>query len=190
VPGQIEQSLGDTFVEGTLPVLKDVQNISLLAHQFVVNLIENTDRINSIFANLEDATQRLKQAIDKNQHEFHTLSQNMSEVSSALADRKDGVRPLLTKLNQLMGGVKGQEAEEIFGKLNGILGSVSRMVEKTEQGSNSLSQLLYDDHFYNNLNQTLGNLDKLVVDLKTHPWRYVNFSFFGKTQGNGQAKKE
>jgi phospholipid/cholesterol/gamma-HCH transport system substrate-binding protein len=190
VPGKIEQSLGDTVIEGTLPALKDVQNLSLLANQFVANLIENTDRINIIFSNLEDTTRQLKETIDKNQHEFHTLSQNMSGVSSVLADRKNGVRPLLTKLNQLMEGVQGQEAGEILTKINALLNSVSRIVEKTELRSNSLSRLLYDDHFYNNLNKTLGNLDKLVVDLKSHPWRYFNFSVFGRTQGHEQAETE
>ncbi len=188
VPGKIEPSLGDTVIEGTLPALQDVQNISLLVNQFVANLIENTDRINSIFTNLEDTTRQLRETIDKNQHEFHILSQNMSEVSSVLADRKDGVRPLLTKLNRLMEGVQGREAEEILNKLNTILGSVGRIVEKTELKSNSLSRLLYDDHFYSNLNKTLGNLDTLVVDLKSHPWRYFNFSIFGRTQGHEQAE--
>ena len=114
----------------------------------------------------------------------------MSGVSSVLADRKNGVRPLLTKLNQLMEGVQGQEAGEILTKINALLNSVSRIVEKTELKSNSLSRLLYDDHFYNNLNKTLGNLDKLVVDLKSHPWRYFNFSVFGRTQGHEQAETE
>jgi phospholipid/cholesterol/gamma-HCH transport system substrate-binding protein len=182
VPGKIEQSLGDTVIEGTLPALKDVQNLSLLANQFVANLIENTGRINT--------TRQLKETIDKNQHEFHTLSQNMSEISGVLADRKNGVRPLLTKLNQLVEGVQGQEAGEIPNKINALLNSVSRIVEKTELRSNSLSRLLYDDHFYNNLNKTLGNLDKLVVDLKSHPWRYFNFSVFGRTQGHEQAETE
>jgi len=190
VPGEIEQSLGDAFVEGTFPALKDAQNISLLANQFVANLIENTDRINNIFSSLEGAAQQLQQTINQNQHEFHTVSQNMSEVSSALVDSKNGVRPLLTKLNQLMEGVEGKEAKALAEKLDSILGSVGRMVEKTEKGSNSFSQLLYDDHFYNNLNQTLGNLDKVLIDLRAHPWRYINLSIFGKTQGRKKAKKE
>ncbi len=190
LPGEIEQSFGDMFVEEALPSLKDAQNISLLASQFVANLMENTDRINRIFSNLEDTTQQLKQTIHRNQQEFDALSQNMSEVSSALADRKDGVRPLLTKFNQLMERVKDIEARELAEKLHNILGSVEAVLEKTGQGSSSLSQLLYDDRFYNNLNQTLGNLDKLIIDLKSHPWRYFGFSIFGNKQGRGEAKKE
>jgi phospholipid/cholesterol/gamma-HCH transport system substrate-binding protein len=190
VPGQTGQGLEDIFLEEGLPVLKDARNISSLVSQFVTNLIENTDKINSIFTNLEDTTQQLKQTIYRNRQEFDTLSWNMSEVSRALADSKDGVRPLLTKLNQLMAEMEGKKAKELSEKLYNILGSIERILDKTAQGESSLSHLLYDDHFYDNLNRTIGNLDKLVIDLKTHPWRYVNFSLFGKRQCHTEAKKE
>ena len=190
VQGQSELSLEAELFEGTLPALKDVQKVSLLASQFVANLIENTDKINSIFANLEDTTQTLKQSINNNQQEFHILSQNMTKISRALADSNSGVGPLLEKLNQLMHGVKGKEVKEIATKLDNILGSIGRVLDKIEQGNNSLTQLLDDDDFYNNLNQTLGNLDKLLIDFKAHPWRYVNFSVFGKTQGHKPVQQE
>ena len=32
---------------------------------------------------------------------------------------------------------------------------------------------------YNNLNNAAANLDKLMVDLKANPKRYVSFSVFG-----------
>jgi phospholipid/cholesterol/gamma-HCH transport system substrate-binding protein len=190
VPGQTEQGFGDLFLDQALPTLKDAHNISSLASQFVANLIENTGKINSIFANLEDTTRQLKQTIYRNQQAFDALSKNMSEASNALADSKDGVRPLLTKLNQLMAGVEGSEAKELPKKLYNILGSIEKILDRTEQGESSLSHLLYDDLFYNNLNQTIGNLDKLIIDLKAHPWRYVNFSFFGKRKGYKEVKKE
>lgn len=187
VPGQVEKGFGDTFTESALPAMQDVKDISLLAGQFVANLIENMDKINSIFSNLEETTRYLKQTISKNQQEFHTLSRNMSEVSSALADSKDGVKPFLTKLNQLMEEV---EAKELAEKLNYALGSVGKVLDETGQGKNSLGKLLYDDSFYNNLDKTLSNLDKLLIDLKIHPWRYVSFSVFGRKQNCKEVKTE
>jgi phospholipid/cholesterol/gamma-HCH transport system substrate-binding protein len=190
VPGQTEQGLEDFFLDGTLPTLKDAQNISSLASQFVANFVENTGKINNIFTNLEDTTQQLKQTIYKNQQEFDALSRNMSEAFSALADSRGGLRPLFTKLNQLMEGIEGSEAKELLKKLYNILGNIEKILDKTVQGDSSLSHLFYDDCFYNNLNQTIGNLDKLIIDLKSHPWKYVNFSLFGKRQGCGEAKEE
>ncbi len=190
VSGQVKQSFGDTFTENAFPAMQDVKNISLLAGQFVASLVENVDKINNIFTNLEEMTRYLKQTVSNNGQEFHILNRNISEVSDALADSKDGVRPLLTKFNQLMEGVEANETKELVDKLSRALSSVGKVFDETEQRKNSLGKLLYDDGLYNNLNGTLDNLDTLLIDFKTHPWRYVNFSLFGPRQSFKRVKSE
>jgi len=190
VPGHVEQSMWGTIFESTMPALGDVQNISALTSQFIANLIANTDKINSIFSNLEDTTYRFKKTLHDNQHNFHIVSQNMSEVSSALAHGKDGVGPLLKNINQLMQGVEGVAWQELAMKFDSILSSVSKILNKMAQDHNSVSQLLDNDEFYTNLNQTLGDLDALLVDFKTRPWRYINFSVFGKKQSQQPTQRE
>ena len=190
VPGQIEPSLGEGLSEGALPALKDVQNISLLAGQFAASLVANIDKINSIFTNIEDAAQTLKRSINNNQQEFYILSRNISEISNALASSDSGVGPLLENLNQLLRGVEGKKVKELVTKLDDTLGSMGRILDKVGQEDNSFNQLLDDGDFYNHLNQTLASLNKLLVDLKAHPWRYVNFSLFGNMQRCKQVSQE
>ncbi|HEY0769403.1 MAG TPA: MCE family protein, partial [Sphingobacteriaceae bacterium] len=36
-----------------------------------------------------------------------------------------------------------------------------------------------DEKMYSNLNSAAENLDKLMIDLKANPKRYVSFSVFG-----------
>jgi phospholipid/cholesterol/gamma-HCH transport system substrate-binding protein len=187
VPGQVELSYEDIFTERVLPSLENVQNVFLLADKFLTNLIDNTDKINSIFSSLESVAHQLKQTLNKNKQEFDVVSQTISEVAHALADSKTGVRPLLTKCNQLM---EETEVQEITAKLNHILSGIDHVLDKTGQGRNSLSRLLYDDDFYNSLNKTLDNLDKLIIDLRSHPWRYISLSIFGKKQGSEKVKKK
>ena len=190
VSGHIEKSLGETFVESALPTLNDAKDISLLASQFVSNLVENTDKINAIFTNLEQTVRQLRETVDVNQKGINALGQNMTEVSSALSDRENGVRPLLAKLNLLLEGVKGKDIQEILVKLKGVSSNVENVLDKTTQGENSLSKLLYDDSLYTNLDQTLLSLNHLLVDMKAHPWRYVSFSIFGKNRHYEKSEEE
>lgn len=190
IPGQVKQSLSEAFVETALPTLNDARDISLLTSQFVASLAENTDKINSIFTNLEATMQKLRETVNFNQYGINRVSQNLTELSNVLADSKNGIRPLLTKFNQLIEGLEGQEAKVAATELNNILGSLAKVLDKIEKGENSLSRLLHDNSFYNNLNQTLVNLDQLLIDLKAHPERYLNFSIFGKSQGREEIKKK
>ena len=51
---------------------------------------------------------------------------------------------------------------------------------KLKSTDNTLGLFLNDRGVYDNLNSTLRNADSLMIDLKSHPKRYVHFSVFGK----------
>ena len=186
VPGEVEEGLGEAFVNTALPALNDAKDISRLASQFLVSLNENTDKINNVLSNLEVTTRKLKQTVNVNQAGINKVTQNLTTFSDVIADGKSGMGPLLTKLNQLMEGIEGQEAKIATTKLNNILGSLEQMLDKTGERQSSLIRLMDDDALYNNLNQTLVDLDQLLVDVRAHPWRYVSFSVFG----GGQSREE
>ena len=46
------------------------------------------------------------------------------------------------------------------------------------RGEGTVGKLLNDKDIYEKLDRMVGDLDILVNDIKEHPKRYVNFSFF------------
>ena len=56
---------------------------------------------------------------------------------------------------------------------------VEIMTDKINNGEGSLGMLLNDKALYVNLNSTAASADKLLIDLKQSPKRYVHFSLFG-----------
>lgn len=46
----------------------------------------------------------------------------------------------------------------------------------------TIGLLINDKRLYNNLANTVESADKLLVDLKASPKRYVHFSLFGKKE--------
>ena len=174
VPGEAELSF-----KQTLPALSDAKNIPLLVNQFVTKLVENTDKINSIFDDLKVSTQELKKVVVNNQRQLHAISKNMVQVSAALSDEDHGVKPLMRKLNRVSDGIEGQEVHEAIQKLNQILSHTEKLLRQASAPDSSVNKLLQDDVLHTNLNQVLVDLDHLLVDLKKHPQKYVSFSIFG-----------
>ena len=62
---------------------------------------------------------------------------------------------------------------------NKAVADLQASINKINDGHGSIGLLLNDDKLYKNLSDASANLDKLFIDLKAHPKRYVSFSVFG-----------
>lgn len=160
--GQVEQDLEKILAAHSLPILQDVKDITVLTNQFMTQLVENSGQINAVCTNLVMAVQELRQAVTTNQTALNTIGRNLAEASSAFADNEIGWRPLLARLHQLTGEVENMKMKNMATKLDNIL------------------DRLADGTLYNDLNQSLADLDKLLVDIRTNPSRYVSLSLFGR----------
>jgi phospholipid/cholesterol/gamma-HCH transport system substrate-binding protein len=54
------------------------------------------------------------------------------------------------------------------------------MIENLSKGRGTAGQLMTNDSLYKNLSSSLESLNRLLVDMKANPKRYVHFSLFGK----------
>ena len=58
--------------------------------------------------------------------------------------------------------------------------NLQSFTNKLSSPENSLGMLINDKNLYLNLNNTVESADKLLIDLKENPKRYVHFSLIGK----------
>lgn len=65
-------------------------------------------------------------------------------------------------------------------KVDFSIKNLQNFTEKLNSNNSSLGLLMNDDKLYVNLNNTAESADKLLVDLKENPKRYVHFSLIGK----------
>ena len=72
------------------------------------------------------------------------------------------------------------DIEGTMARVNKTLDNVEQITTAINNREGSLGLLIYDKGMYNHLNATMRDADSLVVDLKSHPKRYVHFSVFGK----------
>ena len=115
----------------------------------------NVDKLNDIFSKIQSIASNL----NKNNKELTNVINNFSSISDSLA-----------KAN----------LASTFENANKALIDASQILEKINSGEGTLGLLINNDSLYNNLDAAASDLDKLLLDLKEHPKRYVHFSIFGK----------
>jgi phospholipid/cholesterol/gamma-HCH transport system substrate-binding protein len=100
------------------------------------------------------------------------LNQDVPNLTGKLNSIGDNVLTLTEDLKQL-------DLQATKDKVDNTLAEVEQITAKINQKDNTLGMLINDNALYKNIDSTVNSANKLLIDLKEHPKRYVHFSIFG-----------
>jgi phospholipid/cholesterol/gamma-HCH transport system substrate-binding protein len=179
VKGGIEPSLTEQIQEQAYPVLKTLDSVGIHLNGILANIDKNEETIQNIMLNVELTTQNLAKISEK-QATINAVIDDFKKISSTLADEKNGLKALLSKTNGIADSVNALELSKVVNRLDTTLITINNTVAAMQDGKGTVDKLLNDDSLYVNLNQTLVDLDALLIDMKDQPKKYVHFSLFGR----------
>lgn len=191
--GDISQPLqeGDTLVAEkevgiaelvqakTLPIVDQLDSTITKLNFILSAFARDTSSVTNALENVEGITFEAESLISENRRNLGTIVSNLSMLSETLADEEQGIAPLMTKLNNLADTLNQIELQSTVQKLDQTLANLQSITQKIQQKEGTMGKLVNDDSLYVSLNQTVADLDSLLVDLKENPKRYVRFSIFG-----------
>jgi phospholipid/cholesterol/gamma-HCH transport system substrate-binding protein len=120
----------------------------------------------------------------------------MKQLSATTAEQRTQLMALTTSLRKSSAALEGtttrpeiqsaiKKADEAMGHMNEASASFKRSSASLEEfttrlnsGEGTLGKLSKDASLYNNLNEAIANANKLLIDFREHPKRYVKLSFF------------
>ncbi len=89
------------------------------------------------------------------------------------------VNVLTSDFKQVSGNLKKIDFAATFSSINHTIENLSLMTDKVNNPEGTVGMLLNDKNLYIHLSNTASSADKLLIDLKENPKRYVHFSLFG-----------
>lgn len=130
-------------------------------------------------------------SIAQSLHNIQTITQDLTvttrEVNTLMGGLNRKMPGILAKAdetldhtNQLTGNLASLDVQSTFDQVNQTLANVQELTDKLNDQKGTLGLLINDPGLYHHVDATVRNADSLVLDLKTHPKRYVHFSVFGK----------
>jgi phospholipid/cholesterol/gamma-HCH transport system substrate-binding protein len=85
-------------------------------------------------------------------------------------------------LKKMSGNLSTVDFAATFASINHTIANLNLLTDKLNSKEGTVGLLLNDKGLYTNLTNTAENADKLLIDLKQHPKRYVHFSLFGSKE--------
>ena len=152
-------------IEQMLPKLDSILASinSLLADPAIGNSLHNVENIT---AGLTTTSQELSR-----------LTASLNRQLPGLMSKADGV---MANTDTLTRNLSMLDFASTMTKVDQTLRNVEQMTARLNSNDGTPALLMRDQGLYNNWNATMMHADSLMIDLKSHPKRYVHFSIFGK----------
>lgn len=179
---EVDKGLAGMLLESAGPVADDLGATLRRLNIILESLSNNTGYITSTLRNLDQASLSLKGAVAENRGTLNETLVNFNQVALQLSESLRELPPVLIKTGQIADSIRSLEFSETIKKTQDAVDKLNSAVSKINEGDGTLAKLINDDSLYVNLNQATGNLDKLLIDLRENPGRYIQFSVFGKKE--------
>ena len=158
---------------------------SILNPNFQKNVDKSFNSIASTLASLEATSKKVDNLVGSEGTRISSILANVEAISANLKNNNDKINGILNNISSITDQVAAANFKQTIDNANKSMADLQAIVGKINEGKGTLGLLINDTKMYDNLNSASQNLDKLIIDLKENPKRYVHFSVFG-----GGSKKD
>ena len=163
-------------------VLKRVDSLTNNANQILND--QNKAEIRALLLNLN----RTVASFEGTSQQTNALLANNDPLIQKVLDNANlatiSAKTAIDKYGRVAEQVDVQKLNNTIDKLSLTADKLNGVISGIQNGEGSLGKLTKDEELYRNLNESSQNLNKLILDLKENPKRYLNFSVFGKNSSN------
>ena len=182
--GETEVGVTSLLKERAIPVIANADSL-LVSFREISTKFDNTGTyLNTLLKTSNETVSNINGSVNgivaDNRANVAQISANMKILSADLMETEKQLRPLLTKFNTVADSLQALRIGKTLREVDLAVVSLKKIVQGLERGEGTAGKLIKNDSLYLGLNKTLVDLDKLLLDFRLQPKRYIGISVFGK----------
>ncbi|MFN3952092.1 MAG: MlaD family protein [Thermaurantimonas sp.] len=174
----LPSAIDNGFAEELVQLKDNFENITYHIDTFLIKINAILDDENVV--NLNKSIAKIAQTIDQSSHRITATIQNLEKLSQSLADQNSSLNRTLDNAAEITEAIKAEDLAKLIASIQNTTDELRQILADIQSGKGNLGKLTRDSTLYDNLRITTDQLNKLVLDLKYNPRRYINVSVFGR----------
>ena len=142
------------------------------------NIDKSIEQINLTMSNLEKISSGLNVVVDEQRHNLTSSIVNLKELTENLNNDSKALGTILKKFSSIGDSINPGELKSTLTHLNNSVAGLETILKNANNSNGTLGKLIKDSTLYTNLTESGDNLNRLLIDLKKNPHRYVKISAF------------
>ncbi|MEJ6589530.1 MAG: MlaD family protein [Crocinitomicaceae bacterium] len=149
------------------------------------------NRIKTTIDKLGNAAEEIELFVAQERLQFSRIMSNVESITVNLKKSNDEVSQIIGNAKKISDDLVSADFKGVILDASTSIQKINALLTEVENGTGTMSKLLYDEELYLELVDSNKKLQDLVEDLTLHPERYIHFSLLGsKTKGTTLSPKE
>jgi phospholipid/cholesterol/gamma-HCH transport system substrate-binding protein len=172
------QKKAETLISDVDSVMNSVNNV--LDAKTQANLKTSIESIKFTFASLSKTAATLDGLLAVEQAKLAAILSNVNSITKNLENNNEKLTHVISNFSNISDSLAKSNLKQVIENTNQVMTQTKDIMAKVNSGKGTMGLLINNDSLYIKLDRTVGDLDKLLIDLKKNPGRYVSVSVFGK----------
>ncbi len=140
------------------------------------NISESIRQISLTMTNLEGISGNLNDVITSQKKNLGSTISNLNEITNNLNTNSGKLEHIMDNFSSFSDSLTKMELKSTIDHVNESVTNLQTILSKIDTTNGTLGLLINDPRLYQNLNYTSENLNRLLVDFRLNPKKYVHFS--------------
>ena len=185
---QVERGLMEQVSQQMLPLKQKAERLlgsldsvllivqGLFNEETKKNLSNSFGSIDRTLRNLEGASGNLDTLIQGESARISSILQDVNSITGNLRNNNEEISNILGNVSAISDSLRQASLHQTLMSLDYILATTDSIMNKINRGEGTIGALLNDNDLYYNLNQVSENLNRLLVEFRYNPKRFINLS--------------
>lgn len=166
------------ILEEAQPVANNLNTTITRINEILIGLKGSGEKVNEALSEVQKTSVSVNQIIAENQVEVAQITAQTALLISKLNDRIDQMGPIFEKTNGVLDSLNNIDVNSTLAEVQSTVENLNNTITQFRESQGTLGKLINDDSLYNNISQTIANLDKLIVHIDRYPKHF--FAPLGK----------
>ena len=145
------------------------------------NLAKSFENIKLAITSLETTSFRLDTMVISEKLKISSILTKVNVLATTLAANSDKLSNVINNFSNISDSLAKSNLASTINNADKVLSQTSSIMTKINRGEGTMGLLINNDSLYHRLDKSTEDLDKLLMDLRINPERYVHISVFGSS---------
>lgn len=198
---QVERGLMEQVSQQMLPLKQKAERLlgsldsvllivqGLFNEETKKNLSNSFGSIDRTLRNLEGASGNLDTLIQGESARISSILQDVNSITGNLRNNNEEISNILGNVSAISDSLRQASLHQTLMSLDYIWATTDSIMNKINRGEGTIGALLNDNDLYYNLNQVSENLNRLLVEFRYNPKRFINLSLIDFSSGKNALEE-